>query len=208
MKKVDMIKENFINMKTEYIVNHHKTCRKIDNVFNDEIKHFKNLFFDFNNEYKCLSNEEIYIVSDKVKDIFNSCKVILVDNYQQRFDRNMEEIVSTMYDFFIRSLDNPSVKPPTKEVNKCLVDMCKFDCFVIEDKLENELIDFANDFIYRYINSDDEQRDFVYIVKNINYSLMCELKKAIAVSTEDKQDITTRYNTMNKEIVKPYNEGR
>ena len=40
MKKADLIKENFINMKTEYIVNHHKTCRKIDNVFVMELKHF------------------------------------------------------------------------------------------------------------------------------------------------------------------------
>ena len=120
----------------------------------------------------------------------------------------MELLRTTMYDFFIRRLDNPDLRCPSKKIDKYLSNMCKFDCFVITDKLESELIDFANDFIYRYVNSEDEQRDFVDVIRKVHYSLVCELKKVISLSIEDKQDITLRYNTLNKEIVNPFEGGR
>ena len=57
------------------------------------------------------------------------------------------------------------------------------------------------DFIYRYINSEDARRDFADIIRKINYTLACNIKKTMKDSIDDKQDITARYNTLNKEVI-------
>lgn len=201
MKKEEQLRENFINMKMEYRVSHHKICRKIDAIFHNEIEHFSNLLKTFNDDYCCINQDGIDFVSKKLEILFNECKVILVEDYESKFEANVEELSTTMYDFFIRRLTNQHAKCPTAQISRCLTDMCKFDCFLLEDKLENELFNFINDFNYRYINSEDARRDFNYLIKNIRHSLMCELKKAISSSVEDKQDITARYNTLNKEVL-------
>lgn len=208
MKKEEQLKDNLMNMKSEYQVSHHKICRKIDSIFVDELKHFNDLIHAFNDEYKCMEMDQINLVLVELKNVFNSCKVILVGDYESRFEKNVESLTSTMYDFFYRKLSNPKTKCPVRLMNKYLIDMCKFDCFLIEDKLENDLIDFSDNFIYKYVNSEDEQVAFVHLVKNVNYSLMCELKKAIALSIEDKQDITMRYNSLNKALIGPNNARR
>jgi len=208
MKKEDMIKENFADMKIEFEVNHHKISRRIDAIFADEIKHFKELLSSFNNEHCCIEIDKMYLISDKVKEIFNSCKVILVDDYESKFNKNMELLRTTMYDFFIRRISNENVRCPSKRIDRYLSNMCKFNYFLIDDKLESDLIDFANDFVYHYVNSEDAQRDFIDLVRNIHYSLICELKKVISTSIEDKQDITRRYNSLNKQIVNPIGTGR
>ena len=204
MKKEEMLKENFINMKIEYQVNHHKTTRAIDTVFSDELKHFKALLISFNDEYNCIDSAQIDLIvngSNGLKDIFNSCKVILVEDYESRFNNHMEELSIKMYDFFIRKLNNPNYKSSSKHINKHLVELCKFDFFLIQDKLENKLIEFSEDFIYRYINSEDARRDFADIIRKINYTLVCNIKKTMKDSIDDKQDITARYNTLNKEVI-------
>ena len=204
MKKQDMLKENFINMKIEYQVNHHKTSRAIDTVFSDELKHFKSLLINFNNEYNCIDNTQIDLIvngSNGLKDIFNSCKVILIEDYESRFNNHMEELSKTMYDFFIRKLNNDNIKSSSKHINKHLVELCKFDFFLIQDKLENKLIEFGNDFVYRYVNSEDARRDFDDIIRKINYTLVCNLKKTMKDSIDDKQDIAARYNTLNKKVI-------
>ena len=204
MKKQDMLKDNFINMKIEYQVNHHKTSRAIDTVFSDELKHFKSLLINFNNEYNCIDNTQIDLIvngSNGLKDIFNSCKVILIEDYESRFNNHMEELSKTMYDFFIRKLNNDNIKSSSKHINKHLVELCKFDFFLIQDKLENKLIEFGNDFVYRYVNSEDARRDFDDIIRKINYTLVCNLKKTMKDSIDDKQDIAARYNTLNKKVI-------
>ena len=70
-------------------------------------------------------------------------------------------------------------------------------------KYEDDLIDFAGEFGYRYINSEDAHEDFNRIIRSLKYSLMCDLKKAIASSIDDKENITSRYNTIYKEILNP-----
>lgn len=205
MRKQDILKDNFVNMKLEYQVCHHKICRKIDAIFLDEVKHFKNLLINFNKEHSCVDDSQINALVEKLQQIFNSSKIVLVEDYMSRFDENVDELTATMYDFFLRKLNNSNAKSPSKDMNRCLMEMCKFDTFLFQDKLENELIDFSNDFIYRYVNYEDASRDFLHLVKNVDHSLVCELKKAIADSIQDKQDIATRYNTMNKEVL---NRGR
>jgi hypothetical protein len=128
-----------------------------------------------------------------------------MESYLSRFDDSMDELTATMYDFYLRRLSNPYVKSPSKDMNRCLIDMCRFDTFLFQDKLENELMDFSNDFIYRYVNCEDASRDFLHILKNVDHSLICEVKKAIADSIQDKQDITMRYNTLNKEVLRKDN---
>lgn len=201
MKRDELIKDNFINMHSEYQVSHHKICRKIDAIFVDETKHFKTLLINFNSDYKCISDSQINLVSEELQEIFNSSKIVLMQDYLSRFDKNVEDLTHTMYDFFIRKLSNSNAKSPSREINKYLMEMCKFDTFLFEDKLENDLMDFSQDFIYRYVNSEDASRDFLHIVKNINHSLVCELKKIIADSIQDKQDIASRYNSLNKEVL-------
>lgn len=201
MKKEDSLKDNFTNMKSEYEVCHHKTCRKIDAIFVDEIKHFKNLLVNFNKEHSCFDEDKVNEVVEKLKEIFNSSKIVLMENYISRFDENVDELTATMYDFYLRRLSNLHAKSPGKDMNRCLMDMCKFDTFLFQDKLENELIDFSNDFIYRYVNCEDASRDFLHLLKNVEHGLICEIKKAIADSIQDKQDITMRYNTLNKEVL-------
>lgn len=201
MKKQELLKENFINMRLEYQVVHHKICRKIDTIFVDEIKHFKTLLSNFNNDYKCIDDRQINLISEQLQEIFNSSKIVLMQDYLSRFDKNVEDLTLAMYDFFNRKLVNINTKSPSKEINKHLMMICKFDTFLFEDKLENDLIDFSNDFIYKYVNSEDASRDFLHLVKNINHSLVCELKKAILDSIQDKQDIASRYNSLNKEVI-------
>ena len=106
-----------------------------------------------------------------------------------------------MYDFFIRKLNNDNIKSSSKHINKHLVELCKFDFFLIQDKLENKLIEFGNDFVYRYVNSEDARRDFDDIIRKINYTLVCNLKKTMKDSIDDKQDIAARYNTLNKKVI-------
>jgi hypothetical protein len=201
MEKEEALKENFINMRDEYQMNNRKISRKIDSIFFDEIKHFNFLIRNFNSNYRCINESDIYLLLDRLKEIFNSAKVILVEDYQSRFQKNMDELTLRMYDFFMKKLNHKEVRCPTSSINKCLNEMCKFDLFLIEDKLENELIDLANEVNYRYINSDEARKDFDAIIKNLNYSLLCDLKKAISISIEDKQDITLRYNSLNKELI-------
>ena len=203
MKKEEMLKNTFIDMNSEFYVNHRKICREITSVFNNEIMHFKQLLLAFNDEHKCLEADQVDSVVQKVKEIFNNSKVMLVEDYDIRFVRNVDDLTRSMYDFFVKKLNNKNVKNPSREINEKLKDMCKFDCFLIEDKLEDTLIDFAGDFGYRYINSEDAHEDFNRIIRSIKYSLMCDLKKAIASSIDDKENITSRYNTIYKEILNP-----
>ena len=84
-----------------------------------------------------------------------------------------------------------------------LKEICKFDYFLIDDKLEDELMDFAGKFGYKYINSEDAHAGFNRLIRSIKYSLMCDVKKAISSSIDDKENITTRYNTIYKEILNP-----
>ena len=167
MKKKDILNDNFVNMKLEYQVCHHKICRKIDAIFLDEIKHFKNLLINFNKEHNCLDDSQINAIVEKVQQIFNTSRIVLVDDYMSRFDENVDELTATMYDFFLRKLSNSYVKSPSKDMNRCLMEMCKFDTFLFQDKLENDLIDFSQDFIYRYVNYEDASRDFLHLVKNV-----------------------------------------
>ena len=208
MKRVEMIKENFINMKTEYLVNHHKTCRKIDAIFVDETKHFKELLISFNDEHHCIKDSQIELIVNNIQNVFNSCKVILIDDYSSKFDKNIDGLINLMYDFFVRKLTNENVKTPTREVNRYLHRICKCDFFSVNDKLEDDITDFFNDFTYRYVNDEDACRDFEHLIKNLQHSLICELKKAISSSVDDKQDIIRRYNTLGKEILKVKNETR
>jgi flagellin-specific chaperone FliS len=203
MKKEEMLKNTFIDMNSEFYVNHRKICREITSVFNNEIMHFKQLLLAFNDEHNCLEADQIDSVVQKVKEIFNNSKVMLVEDYDIRFVRNVDDLTRSMYDFFVKKLNNKNAKNPSREINEKLKDMCKFDCFLIEDKLEDTLIDFAGDFGYRYINSEDAHEDFNRIIRSIKYSLMCDLKKAIASSIDDKENITSRYNTIYKEILNP-----
>jgi hypothetical protein len=138
-----------------------------------------------------------------VVEIFNSSRVMLVNDYEGKFHQNVEELTSAMYDFFYKKLNNKNPRSASKEINERLKDLCKFDCFLIDDKLEDELIDFAGEFGYKYINSEDAHADFNRIIRSVKYSLMCELKKSITSSIEDKESITTRYNTIYKEILNP-----
>lgn len=201
MKREEKLKENALNMKTEYQVNNRNITRKIDAIFSDELKHFIYLFTNFNEAYGCVSESEKDSIIAKIENIFNSVKVILVDDYQNRFKKNLNGLISTMYDFYLRKLGNSHVKTPAKEIDKYLSELCKFESFIFEDKLEDNLIDFSDDFIYRYINSDESKKDFVHLMKNLNHSIVCELKKAIANSIEDKQEIVIRYNRLNKQVI-------
>ena len=200
MKKVDKLRDNALNMKQEYLVSNHKICRTIDAIFVDEIKHFHHLFNNFNEVYGCVDSSEIPAILESVKKIFESCKVILVDEYQSKFEKNVDGLVVTMYDFFIRKLSNPCVKQPVRDLDRYLSEICKFECFKFQNKLEDALIDFSEEFVYRYINSDEAKRDFVHLMKNLNYSIVCEMKKAISNSIEDKQEIAMRYNRLNKSV--------
>ena len=208
MKRIEKLKDNALNMKDEYQISHRKICRKIDTIFNDEIQHFKNLFIEFNKTHKCVMENEIDYIIGCIQNVFNDSKVILVENYQGRFDKNLDGLVSTMYDFFVRKINNPLAKMPTKEMDRYLAALCRFECFIVENKLEDALMDFSDDFIYRYINSDDGKRDFDHMIKNLNHSVICELKKAIADSIQDKQEIVMRYNRLNKEILLQKEEFR
>lgn len=208
MKREELIKENFINMKTEYLVNHHKTCRKIDTIFVEETKHFKNLLINFNKEHHCIEDSQLENIVNNLQNIFNSSKVILIDEYNDRFNKNIEALTSFMYDFFIRKSLNENIKTPRKEINRYLNKICKCDIFTISDKLEDDITDFFDDFTYRYINNDEELRDFEHLIKNLYHSLICELKKSISSSVEDKEDILSRYNTTCKELLKSKTETR
>lgn len=201
MKREDKLKENALNMKNEYHVSNRKICRKIDAIFSSEMEHFIHLFVNFNEVYGCVESSQMAKISESINKIFNDCKVILVDEYQSKFDKHVDGLTSTMYDFFIRKLTTPTLKTPVKELDKHLTEICKFECFMFENKLEDELIDFSDDFIYRYINSDEAKKDFVHLMKNLNHSIVCELKRAIADSIEEKQEIAMRYNRYNKEVL-------
>ncbi len=208
MKREDMIKENFVNMKTEYLVNHHKTCRNIDAIFLDETKHFKELLINFNDEHHCIENDQIELIVNNLQNIFNSSKVILIDEYNSVFNKNIDLLTSLMYDFFIRKLSNENLKLPIGKINEYLNRLCKCDFFVVSDKLEDDINDFFNDFTYRYVNDEDACRDFEHLIKNLEHSLICALKKSIAASVDDKQDILSRYNTISKEILKQTSQTR
>jgi flagellin-specific chaperone FliS len=203
MKKEESLQNAFIDMSSEFYVNHRKICREITTIFNDEIVHFKQLLLAFNDEHACLQPEQIDGVVQKVKEIFNNSRVILVEDYEVKFSENVEELTRSMYDFFVKKLNNKNPKNPSREINERLKEMCKFDCFLIEDRIEDDLIDFAGDFGYRYINSEAAHEDFNRIIRSVKYSLICDLKKAIASSIDDKENITSRYNTIYKEILNP-----
>ena len=160
MRKEEALEAAFIDMSSEFYVNHRKICREITTVFNNEIMHFKQLLLAFNDEHGCLESEQVDAQVQKVKEIFNNSKVMLVEDYEVKFSRNVEELTRSMYDFFVKKLNNKTPKNPSKEINERLKDMCKFDCFLIEDKIEDDLIDFAGEFGYRYINSEDAHEDF------------------------------------------------
>lgn len=203
MRKEEALETAFIDMSSEFYVNHRKICRDITSVFNNEIMHFKQLLLAFNDEYGCLEPEQVDAQVQKVKEIFNNSRVMLVEDYEVKFSRNVEELTRAMYDFFVKKLNNKSPKNPSREINERLKDMCKFDCFLIEDKLEDDLIDFAGEFGYRYINCEEAHEDFNRVIRSVKYSLICDLKKAIATSIDDKENITSRYNTIYKEILNP-----
>jgi len=203
MNKEEALKNAFIDMSSEFYVNHRKICREINSIFNNEIVHFKELLLAFNDEHNCLDSLAIDYSVEKIKEIFNTSRVILVNDYEDKFSHNIEELTSTMYDFFVKKANNKNPKSPSKEINERLKEICKFDCFLIDDKLEDELIDFAGEFGYKYINSEDAHADFNRIIRTIKYSLMCDIKKAISSSIDDKENITTRYNTIYKEILNP-----
>ena len=135
MRKEEALEAAFIDMSSEFYVNHRKICREITRVFNDEIMHFKQLLLAFNDEHGCLESDQIDAQVQKVKEIFNNSKVMLVEDYEVKFSRNVEELTRSMYDFFVKKLNNKSPKNPSKEINERLKDMCKFDCFLIEDKI-------------------------------------------------------------------------
>ena len=208
MKIEDKLKDNALNMKMEYQVNNRKICRAIDAIFLDEIKHFTSLFINFNEAYECVDEDTAKQLIKKIESIFNECKVVLVEKYQEKFEKNVDGLVSTMYDFFVKKINNPKAKSPIKILDKYLSEICKFECFMFENKLEDALIDFSDDFIYRYINSDECKKDFVHLMKNLNHSIVCEMKKAIANSIEDKQEIALRYNRINKQTLVKKNEFR
>jgi flagellin-specific chaperone FliS len=126
MRKEEALEAAFIDMSSEFYVNHRKICREITRVFNDEIMHFKQLLLAFNDEYGCLESDQIDAQVQKVKEIFNNSKVMLVEDYEVKFSRNVEELTRSMYDFFVKKLNNKSPKNPSKEINERLKDMCKF----------------------------------------------------------------------------------
>lgn len=201
MKLEDKLKDNALNMKMEYQVSNRKINRSIDAIFESELEHFKQLFISFNSAYNCVSYTQVNDIFKQVENIFDDSKVLLVDKYKAKFNKNVDGLVSTMYDFFIRKSVTPNIKPPHKELDKYLMELCKFECFLFENKLEDDLIDFTDDFVYRYINSEEQRKDFIHLMKNINHSLVCEMKKAISNSIEDKQEIALRYNRLNKELL-------
>jgi len=201
MNKEEALKNAFIDMSSEFYVNHRKICREINSIFNNEIVHFKELLLAFNDEHNCLDSLAIDYSVEKIKEIFNTSRVILVNDYEDKFSHNIEELTSTMYDFFVKKANNKNPKSPSKEINERLKEICKFDCFLIDDKLEDELIDFAGEFGYKYINSEDAHADFNRIIRTIKYSLMCDIKKAISSSIDDKENITIKNNTIYKEIL-------
>lgn len=208
MKRLEKLKDNALNMQLEYQVNNRKICRKIDAIFLDELNHFEYLFTLFNQTHDCISETDFSSCIKRIKLIFDECKVILVENYQNRFSKNVEELISTMYDFFCRKLNNPRLKAPSKEIDKYLSQICKFECFRVENKLEDLLLDFSDEFIYMFINSDDAKRDFMHMMNNLNHSVVCELKKAISDSIEEKQEIAMRYNRLNKGVLTEKEEIR
>ena len=106
-----------------------------------------------------------------------------------------------MHDFYLKDLDAQS-KMPTEKLNKYLNEICRFDFFLIEDKIENDIMDFKDNFDYRYINNDDARVDFDHLMKNVEHTLICNLKRVIGNAVDDKQDIVSRYNTQAKEIIK------
>ena len=147
MKREEKLKENTLNMKTEYQANNRNMTRKIDAIFCDELNHFNHLFTNFNEGYRCVSESEKDSIIEKVQYIFNSVKVILVDDYQNRFEKNLNGLITTMYDFYLRKLSNPYTKTPAREIEKYLSELCRFESFIFEDRLEDALIDFTDEFI-------------------------------------------------------------
>ena len=151
MKKEEAFQDAFINMSSEFYVNHRKICREINTIFNNEIVHFKELLLAFNDEYNCLESSAIDYSVEKIKEIFNTSRVMLVNDYEDKFSRTVEELTSAMYDFFVKKANDKHPRSPAKEINERLKEICKFDCFLIDDKLEDELIDFAGEFGYNSI---------------------------------------------------------
>ena len=70
MRKEEALETAFIDMSSEFYVNHRKICRDITSVFNNEIMHFKQLLLAFNDEYGCLEPEQVDAQVQKVKEIF------------------------------------------------------------------------------------------------------------------------------------------
>lgn len=201
MKRSDLIEKNFIEMKEEYLSSYNNSCRKIDAIFRNELRRFQTYLSEFNNQFHSLEESEFTVVNDYLKEIFNSYKVMLVDDYASKFNKNVELITKTMHDFFIKKLEKDNVRMPVEEINEYLKSMCNFDCFKISNGLEDKLNEFKKMFNYKYVNSDEAKEAIETQIRNVEYTLLCELKKIIASSIEDKQDITTRYNTRNKEVL-------
>lgn len=210
MKRKELIESNFIKMKEEYLSSYNNSCRKIDAIFRGELKHFQTYLSNFNNQYNCIEENEYSLINDMLKEIFNSFKVMLVDNYASKFNGNVEALAKTMHDFFIKKLNNDSTKLPINEINKYLKNMCDFDFFKVSNKLEEQLEIFRDEFIYKYVNSEEAKDSIEREIKTLHHSIMCQLKKVIAESIEDKQDIAIRYNSLNKQVISmtPSNEEK
>ena len=201
MKKEEALNQAFLDMNSELNVSHNNLIRKINRVFSNEIQHFQELLVSFNNEYSCLENYQVNLQVDIVKHIFNSCKVVVTQDYQSRFDKYKDGLVSRMHDFFIAKVNNKNVKSPVKDISRYLLELCRCDFFAIQDQIENSLDDYFNDFSYHFINSSNANEEFSRIIKSLKHSLTSELKKVISNSNDDKENIVTRYNSMGKEIL-------
>lgn len=201
MKREELIESNFIKMKEEYLSSYNNSCRKIDAIFSSELKRFKDYLSNFNASYNCIEEREFNLINSNLNEIFISFKVMLIDNYKNKFNLNLELLTNTMNNFFIKRLANKQVKMPSKELSKYLNNMCMFDFFKVSNDLEDKLMNFYDDLVYKYVNSDEARENMESQIRNINYTIICELKKVISASIEDKQDILRRYNTLNKEVL-------
>ena len=201
MEARELLDSNFTDMEKELVVSNNQTCRDIAHVFNDEVEHFNTLLLSFKDYYGSITREEIDVVTEDLKEKFKKVEVMLVDDYQERFEKNRYLLSTLMHDFYLKDLDAQS-KMPTEKLNKYLNEICRFDFFLIEDKIENDIMDFKDNFDYRYINNDDARVDFDHLMKNVEHTLICNLKRVIGNAVDDKQDIVSRYNTQAKEIIK------
>lgn len=209
MKPEESLKESLKNMQDEFHVCHNNVCRKIAKTFVNELEHFEMLLQKFVEENeKGINDEQLKMIKKSLGGIFRKFKIILVEGYEPRFKKNLDLFSFAMYDFFVKKLQKPTLKAPTKKLEKYLEEMCRFSYFDFYDALVSNLSNFEDAFEKTYITNDDEYREFDEIMKNISHGLICELKKAMQTSVDDKQDIAFRYNLENKKIVEKGNKIR